>query len=345
MHVPSRRSRRPALLALTGLILAGLVAVLVPGAAPARAPLPVYGAHNDVSTPFNVVHIPTLRRTRFDGGSLRVRARLWETPGHRKHRISYRSAGRRVTGVISIPQGAGPFPVLVAAHGYADTRTYVSGRGLEREHAYLADAGYVVVETDYRNHGGSGREARGRTVPRPRGYAEDLINLVRAVRAARLPYVDTGRLALLGRSMGGGVVLNALAARPRLADAVVLYSPLSARAADNYRRFVVGRAGHRRLARQVRAAYGTPRTRPAFWRQISASSYLHRIRVPVQIHHGLADDVTLARWSRRTARRLADLGTPVDLRLYPGEDHRFSTGWSEFIHATRTFLDDNLGRA
>src|SRR5690606_17594536 len=117
------------LLVLTGLVLAGLVAVLIPGAAPARPfqAFPRYGAHNDVSTPFNVVHIPTLRRTRLDGGGLRVQRKLWETLGHRGHAISYRSAGRRVTGVIVAPQGPGPFPVVVMAHGYSAPADYYSG--------------------------------------------------------------------------------------------------------------------------------------------------------------------------------------------------------------------------
>ena len=343
---PARSSRRPLLLILTGLAIAGLVAVLIPGAAPARSAyaFPRYGAHNDVSTPFNVSHIPTLARTRFDGGQLRIRSTLWETPGHRMQEIVYRSAGRQVTGSISVPQGPGPFPVVVMAHGYVDPAVYFSGATLEREQAYLADAGYVVVQTDYRNHGGSFTERRGRTVRRPKGYAEDLINLVRAVRSARLPYADTSRLALFGRSMGGGVVLNALAARPRLAHAAVLYSPLSASMTDNYRHFVGTRRTHRQLSERIEGAFGTPRTRPRYWRQISSDSYLHRITIPVQIHHGLADAKTLPRWSRRTASRLKAGGAPVDLRFYAGEAHKFSSRWSAFMHSTRTFLDHSLGR-
>lgn len=342
---PTRRLRRPALLALTGLALAALVAVLLPGPAPARSAFPRYGAHNDVSTPFNLTHLPTLTRTRFDGGDLRLGRTLWETPSHHRQVISYRSAGRRVSGAISVPRSPGPHPVVVLAHGYADPAHYVVGGTMEREQAYLADAGYVVVLTDYRNHGASGRETRGRTVRRPRGYAEDLINLVRAVRAARLPYADTSRLAVFGRSMGGGVALNALAARPDLADALLLSSPVSADAAVNYRHFVATRWDHERLETRIRASFGSPRTRPRFWRQASAATYLHRVRVPVQIHHGLADATTLPSWSRRTASTLAAHGTDVDLRLYPGEGHGYVAAWPRYMRAVRTFLDTHLAHA
>ncbi|MDP3966699.1 MAG: alpha/beta fold hydrolase, partial [Nocardioides sp.] len=228
----------PPLLAATFLVvLTAMVAVLLPASAPATSAstqsVPRYGAHNDVSTPFNVTHLPTLARTRFDGRGLRFDGVLRETLGHRRHQISYRSAGRRISGVLLEPLVEGPRPVVVVAHGYSHPANYTIGGQLEREQAALADAGYVVMQPDYRNHGASGREGR-RTVARPRGYAEDLINAVRALRLARLPYADTERLGLLGRSMGGGVVMNALAARPKLADAVVLYSPLSATMSDNF---------------------------------------------------------------------------------------------------------------
>lgn len=328
---------------LTGaflVLVTALVAVLLPASAPATSasppPVPRYGAHNDVSTPFNVTHLPTLARTRFDGGDLRFERVLRETLGHRRHQISYRSAGRRVSGVLLEPLVAGPRPVVVLAHGYTHPAAYKVGGQLEREQASLADAGYVVLQPDYRNHAESGHEGT-RTRARPRGYAEDLINAVRALRLARLPYADIGRLGLLGRSMGGGVVLNALAAKPDLASAVVLYSPLNPSMPENFQRFVV-RRGHHELRDRVVEAYGTARTRPKFWRAISSRSYLGRVAVPVQIHHGSADPVCPVRWSARTARDLRR----AKLFTYAGEGHRFDDAWPLFMRRTRTFFDRNL---
>lgn len=330
----------PSLLAAVVVVLTALVAVLLPAPAPATSAsvreVPRYGAHNDVSTPFNLTHLPTLARTRFDGRGLRFEGVLRETLGHRRHQISYRSAGRRVSGVLLEPLVEGPRPVVVLAHGYTHPDDYAVGGQLVREQTALADAGYVVLQPDYRNHGESSREGT-RTVARPTGYAEDLINAVRALRVARLPYADTDRLGLLGRSMGGGVVLNALAARPRLASAVLLYSPLSTTSALNFNRFVV-RRGHHELRDRVVDAYGTARTNPKFWRATSSRPYLGRIAVPVQIHHGTADPTCPVRWSKRTRRDLRQ----AKLFSYAGEGHRFHGAWPLFMRRTRTFFDRNL---
>jgi dienelactone hydrolase len=42
------------------------------------------------------------------------------------------------------------------------------------------------------------------------GYAADVINAGLAVRESELTFIDNDRLALLGRSMGGGVAFQAL---------------------------------------------------------------------------------------------------------------------------------------
>ena len=55
----------------------------------------------------------------------------------------------------------------------------------------------------------------------------------RRPRAAPRAVVDPDRMAMLGRSMGGGVTLNALVARPGLVDAAVIYASVSSDFLDN----------------------------------------------------------------------------------------------------------------
>ncbi|MGC9543425.1 alpha/beta hydrolase family protein [Streptomyces sp. UG1] len=83
------------------------------------------------------------------------------------------------------------------------------------EQDLLARNGYVVLHTDYRNHAGSD-DAPDNDVNLRLGYTEDVINAVHALRSAARPNVDDGRIGLLGRSMGGGVVYNALVVAPGL---------------------------------------------------------------------------------------------------------------------------------
>jgi dipeptidyl aminopeptidase/acylaminoacyl peptidase len=188
--------------------------------------------------------------------------------------------------------------VLVLAHGYIRPSDYEVGEGLVREQAYFAANGYVVLHTDYRNHGRSDADRHG-DVRRPLGYPADLVNAVKAVREAELPFVDADRIGIFGRSMGGGVALQSVVAQPDLVDAAVLYAPVSSRAADNFDRWVRGR--DEGLEQRLVRRYGTPETDPAYWADASASSYLDRVAVPLQIHHGTVDDVCPFRWSESTA--------------------------------------------
>jgi dipeptidyl aminopeptidase/acylaminoacyl peptidase len=298
------------------------------------------GAHNDTSTPFNLVSVPALSRHRYDGRDLRLEKEVTRGLAFTRYAVSYRSGRLRITGVMDVPTRAGRAPLVVLAHGWTDPRRYRSGAMLTRERELLAEHGFVALQIDYRNHAGSTREPGG-TVPRPLGYPEDLVNAVRAVRRAGLPFVDASRVGLLGRSMGGGVVLNALAARPHLADAAVLYSPVSSGAEDNYRRWVTERPA---LRSRVERAFGTPATRPQVWRRASARTYLDRVDLPVRIHHGTADTVCPPRWSRATMAALRAGGGDARLHLYPGQEHRFhGRAWSTFLHRTVRFLHARLG--
>ena len=87
-------------------------------------------------------------------------------------------------------------------HGYIEPSIYVTGQGLMREQDYLARAGFVVLHTDYRGHAASD-PASDRAIESRLGYTRDTINAVESVK--KLRYVDPEKVAMLGRSMGGGV--------------------------------------------------------------------------------------------------------------------------------------------
>jgi dipeptidyl aminopeptidase/acylaminoacyl peptidase len=349
------RTRWPALLAVVVLVLATACTApspsgtarpsgtahpsgtqhLGPGPGPAPGPPAPY---TDTSTPFTFTSLPALIRHRYDGRDLHVTATLAHGPAWTRYALAYRSGRLTLTGAMVVPTGPGPHPVVVIAHGYIDPAEYETGSMLEREQDYLAERGYVALQVDYRDHAGSS-SGDDDPVLRPLGYPADLVDAVVALRRADWSFTDTSRIGLLGRSMGGGVVLDALAARPHLARAAVLYSPVSSLAADTYRRWVVPQPG---LRERVERAFGTPRTRPQLWRDAGARDHLGRVAVPVQIHHGTADTVCPPAWSRATAAALRDHGADVELHEYDGENHRFDASWPLFMRRAVGFLDARL---
>lgn len=287
--------------------------------------------------PPHPVSLPALMAAEDDGRGLRLGEVLARTDAYTQHYVTYRSGGRTVSGVLNRPVGNGPFPVLVLAHGYIDPDVYVNGQGLSREQDWLARAGYVVLHTDYRGHAGSD-EAPGAERRLRLGYTSDVVNAVRAVRRARLPWVDPERVGLLGRSMGGGVVYNALVVRPGLVDAAVVFAPVSSDTVDNFNRWTRGEP----VAARILDAYGSPRESPAFWRHVSPRTFFGRITEPVLIHHGTADESCPIRWSRRSLAALQRAGVDARMFTYPGAPHAFIDVWPTSMRRTVAFFRQHL---
>ena len=183
--------------------------------------------------PPHPVSLEALMAQKYDGGGLRLVRERVSTDAYTQHEVTDRSGDLTISGVLNVPNGRGPFPALVLAHGYIDPAVYVTGQGLVREQDHLARQGYVTLHVDYRNHAGSDDDPSADLRLRL-GYTEDVINAVLALRRGPR-FVDDDRIGLLGRSMGGGVVYNVLVVRPGLVDAAVAFAPVSSDTVDALR--------------------------------------------------------------------------------------------------------------
>ena len=140
-----------------------------------------------------------------------------------------------------VPRGHGPFPAVVLAHGYADPAVYDNTSQMSRERDYLARQGYVTLLVDYRNHALSSKDPDADANLRL-GYAVDVINAAKALQQD--PRVRPDRIALMGRSMGGGVTYTALVAAPGLFKAGIAYAPVSSNSGRQLREVDPSRPGH-----------------------------------------------------------------------------------------------------
>lgn len=284
--------------------------------------------------------LPALMEREYAGRGLRLGEELGSTDSYRQYAVTYRSGRLRISGVLDVPRGKGPFPALVLAHGYIDPDVYVTGQGMRREHDWFGRRGFVTLHVDYRNHAGSDDDPRAELGLRL-GYTEDVINAVHALRRWPGP-VDDGRVGLVGRSMGGGVTYNVLAVQPGLVDAAVVFAPVSSDTVDNFERWTRPDPGRSPLAEQILRRYGEPRANPEFWRDVSPRTFFDRVSEPVLIHHGTSDDSCPIRWSRRTAAAMRAAGVDVRLRVYRGEEHAFGPQWTLAMERTTRFLRREL---
>lgn len=289
--------------------------------------------------PPDPVSLPALIAREHTGSGLSLGAVRTRTDAYTQYAVTYEANGLTVSGLMNVPEGKGPFPALVLAHGYIDPAVYTTGRGLAREQDLLARNGYVVLHTDYRNHAGSDDDPDN-DVNLRLGYTEDVIGAVKALRGAGRPEVDGDRIGLLGRSMGGGVVHNTLVVAPGLVDAAVVYAPVSSRPEENIDRFQ--RPDGDPVVAEIEAAHGTPEEDPAFWREVSPVTYADRMTEPLLIQHGTADDTCPLKWSERTAAAFEAAGKDVRLVKQAGEGHTFHARWRASMDTTLDFFERHL---
>jgi dipeptidyl aminopeptidase/acylaminoacyl peptidase len=288
------------------------------------------------------VSLQALMRKKYDGRDLRVGRVLARNSAYTRYFVTYASGSLRISGILNVPAGRGPFPALVLNHGYIDPAIYTNGRGLMREQDYLARRGYIVLHTDYRNHAQSSGDSRAELDLRL-GYTEDVINAVLALRSSNLP-VDKPNIGLLGRSMGGGITYNVLVAQPGLVEAAVVFAPVSSDAVDNFDRWIRRDGSRRGLAAAIVDRYGAPEANPGFWQNLSAVNFFDRVTEPILIHHGTADETCPIAWSRETVAALSKAGKQVTFDTYPGEHHAFGPQWPLSMRRTVAFLDARLKR-
>ena len=298
-----------------------------PTAAPPEGPPPTSGP----------VHLERWFDRELSGGGLRLGDLRERTADYRSYDVTYRSQDLRISGVINVPTGRGPFPAVVLAHGYIDPDIYVRGQGMPRERRQLAAAGYIALHVDYRNHAESDDDpALARTARL--GYSVDVLNAVNALRATDEVPVDDDRIALMGRSMGGGVVYRALEMAPGLVDAGVVFAAVSSDEADNYEQF----SGPSPYWDYVEDRWGSPEDNPGYWTAISADQHFDRVTEPVLMHHGTQDTTCPPRWARHTAREMEQAGVDVTLEWYEAEGHTFEAAFDTSMQRTVEFLERHL---
>jgi uncharacterized protein len=254
--------------------------------------------------------------------------------------IAYQGDGLRLTGLMAVPHGEGPFPVAIFNHGYFPFDEYDTGYDTLREVRYMAQAGYLTLAPDYRNYAGSDE---GDYIFEP-GYVHDVRNLIEALKD--VAEADSERIGMSGHSMGGGITLQNIVSGADV-KAAVLYGTVTAFEDERYQARIQrwsdsGGTGSNR-AIEFSDRYGTPDDVPEIYARMSAGNYFDQIEVPVLIHHGDADPTTPIEWAYAIEQGLRDAGIAVEMHVYAGAGHSFQGYYFELMmQRTLEFFDQHV---
>lgn len=252
--------------------------------------------------------IESLRVRPYPGGKLEVQDEIFRGAGFTKFHMAWPSGGQRMTGTISIPDGAGPFPVVVVNHGYIPADRYWIGQDSGIFGDPLAAHGFVSVAPNWPGYSGSGPAPPG--LPAIVGELVAALDLVTSL--STLPQADLSRVAFIGHSNGGGITLLAMVVDPRV-KAAVLFAPVSSDMADNARKWWL-RSGSMGDA-------GPPDANPEGYRHLSPRNYFASGQPAALFLQGTADEDIPAAWTEASRDAIAAAGIKTDVVWFPGAHH------------------------
>jgi cephalosporin-C deacetylase-like acetyl esterase len=125
-----------------------------------------------------------------------------------KRNVEFNSKGSKVRGVLTTPDGKGPFPIAIMGGGWC----YVKEIVLPHYGQKIVDAGVAILTFDYRGLGESEGEPRQHIDPW--AQVEDYKNAISY--AMTLPEIDPNRIGIWGISYAGGHVVIVGATDPRV---------------------------------------------------------------------------------------------------------------------------------
>ncbi|HSB00187.1 MAG TPA: alpha/beta fold hydrolase, partial [Anaerolineales bacterium] len=194
--------------------------IVTPSPKPTATPIPTLASY----APYT---IDSLRSRTYGGGSIEVVETLGETDLFTRYLIRYPSDGLTIYGFANIPKGEGPFPVILAIHGYVNPAIYNTVDYTASALDVITQSGYIVIHPNLRGYPPSDS---GDNLFRV-GMAVDVLNLLALVKTKAGPAevfatAAPEKIGLWAHSMGGNIALRVLTVSPDV-KAAVLFASMS----------------------------------------------------------------------------------------------------------------------
>jgi dipeptidyl-peptidase-4 len=232
--------------------------------------------------------------------------------------------------MITPPLVAGKtYPVFFEHYGGPGTGQQVTRGWQGALPQFLVDQGYIYFKIDNRGSYNRGKAFEDQ-IYHAMGTVEVEDQLAGANYLKTLPFVDGSRIATYGWSYGGYMSLKMLEKTPGVYAAAVSGAPVTDwQLYDTH---------------YTERYLGDPAKDPKSYASSAAVEDASKIRDPLLLIHGMADDNVFLDNSTQVVARMQATQTPFEMMFYPGYTHRVAgPGISEHLWGTiLEFLDRNV---
>ena len=263
----------------------------------------IFVHHSDATHPTQLVALDAatgaLRRTLLAAGAVPA--------GHPWRSIAFTSSDRQpIQGWLAVPNGRGPFPTVIEAHGGP---FIVQTDAFSPSSQAWVDHGFAYLTVNYRGSTTFGRAFQEQITGNPGLWeVEDLAAARDWVVRERI--ADPTRIFLTGGSYGGYLTLQALGRKSELWAAGMTVSPIT-----DWRQVYTEASDAMRVG--VAAFFGgAPDDKPEQYEASSPITSVASVRVPVFVIQGLNDSRTPAKPTEEYARQMQAAGKQIDLHWY-----------------------------
>jgi dipeptidyl aminopeptidase/acylaminoacyl peptidase len=240
---------------------------------------------------------------------------------------------KKVSGIINIPTGTGPFPVIVMYRGFVSQEIYVMGMGTQPSAKVFASNGYITIAPDFLGYGESDQEAADIFESRLQTYVTAAVTL-RSVNS--ISKWDENNIFIWGHSNGGQVAITTLeitgASYP-----TILWAPVSMRfpasvlyyidEADDGGKFLISETA------KFEETYDAEK--------FSLTNYLENIKAPIQINQGTYDTAVPYWLTDSFNKKLNEATVSATYIKYSGADHNMRPKWNEVVENNLIFFETN----
>ncbi|MBW7955654.1 hypothetical protein H3C66_02875 [Patescibacteria group bacterium] len=266
---------------------------LVPPDPTPDEPLRKYSIQNLQSYPFQVSEI-TIERV------------LERNTAYTSYVFSYKTLGKKMSGQLNIPVTATEkeAPVIVMVRGYVDAEEFHTGSGTSPVASEFAKAGYITVAPDFLGFGNSDQPG-----PGWESRFEKPVNVIELIQSLRLHNsltfkdatfkMNPNKMGIWAHSNGGQIAITTLEAIGEPIPLAV-WAPVTAPFPYSVLYYSDemddGGAGMRSALAGFEQVYNV--------QEYSLTQHLNRLRSPVQLHQGTADDAVPKKWSDEFVKKI-----------------------------------------
>jgi uncharacterized protein len=241
---------------------------------------------------------------------------------------------KTISGLINIPKGTGPFPIVVMFRGYVDPTQYFIGEGTQPAASVLASNGFITVAPDFLGYGDSNKEAENVFESRFQTFTTAITTLK---SISSIKNWDGKDIFIWGHSNGGQIALTTLEITG-VNYPTVLWAPVSKPFPYSILYYTDDASDGGKFLRKQLSDFENDYDTDLY----SLTKYLSNIKAPLQLNQGTADESVPVAWSDLLDKNLKESTISAEYIKYPGADHNLTPGWDQAVENALTFYQKHL---